>query len=159
MSSDFHIKFDGVQGESAHKDHKGEIEILSWRWDVTQPSGASMGGGSGHGKAVAGEFVFTHRYDKASPILAKNCITGKHFKDAKITARKAGDGQKVYLTITLKEVFITSVAPTAVSQGDIIEEVKCSYKVIEHEYQPQDDKGGMTGKVLIGWDVAERRAY
>lgn len=25
-----HINFDGVDGESSHKDHKGEIEILSW---------------------------------------------------------------------------------------------------------------------------------
>ncbi|MBN9390700.1 MAG: hypothetical protein J0I20_21905 [Chloroflexi bacterium] len=25
------IKLDGVEGESTSKDHKGEIEILSWR--------------------------------------------------------------------------------------------------------------------------------
>lgn len=24
------IKIDGVEGESTHKDHKGDIEILSW---------------------------------------------------------------------------------------------------------------------------------
>jgi hypothetical protein len=25
------LKFDGVEGESSHKDHKGEIEILSYK--------------------------------------------------------------------------------------------------------------------------------
>ncbi len=30
MAIDTHIKFDGVEGESSHKDHKGEIEVLSW---------------------------------------------------------------------------------------------------------------------------------
>jgi len=24
------LKLDGVEGESTHKDHKGEIEVLSW---------------------------------------------------------------------------------------------------------------------------------
>jgi len=154
MSSDFHIKFDGVTGEATHKEHKGEIEILSWHWDVSQNSGAVSGGGSGRGKAIPGDFVFTHRYDKASPVLAKHCVSGKHFKDAKITARKAGEGQKSYLTITMKEVFITSVAPSGESQGEITEVVRCSYKDIEYMYKVQDDKGGLGGQVVFGWDVA-----
>ena len=29
MSSDAHFKFDGVEGESTHKDHKGEIEVFA----------------------------------------------------------------------------------------------------------------------------------
>jgi type VI secretion system secreted protein Hcp len=80
MSTDSHIKFDGVEGESTHKDHKGEIEVLSWSWNVSQHSSLA-GGGSGKGKANPGDFVFTHTYDKASPVLAKQCASGKHFKD------------------------------------------------------------------------------
>ena len=92
MSTDSHFKFDGVKGESSHKDHKGEIEVLSWSWGVQQPSGAGAGGGSGRGKANPGEMNFMHLYDKASPVLAKHCAAGKHFKDAVLTARKAGEG-------------------------------------------------------------------
>jgi len=44
MAIDTHIKFDGVEGESTHTDHKGEIELLSWSWGV---SNASMGSGGG----------------------------------------------------------------------------------------------------------------
>jgi type VI secretion system secreted protein Hcp len=154
MSSDFHIKFDGVEGEATHKDHKGEIEILSWSWDVSQTSGASAGGGSGRGKANPGEFVFTHIYDKASPVLAKHAASGKHFKDAKLTARKAGEGQKAFLTVTLKEVFITRVAPSGESEGDITEEVTATYKDIEFAYKPQDDKGGLGGEIKFGWNTA-----
>ena len=116
MASDFHIKFDGVEGEATHKDHKGEIELLSWSWEVTQTAGAATGGGSGRGKATPGEFVISHVYDKASPVLAKHCAAGKHFKDAKLTARKAGEGQKAFLVVTLKEVFITGVSPSATAR-------------------------------------------
>jgi type VI secretion system secreted protein Hcp len=153
MSVDSHIKFDGVEGESTHKDHKNEIEVLSWTWGVTQPSALS-GGGSGKGKAVPGDFHFTHHYDKASPVLSKFCASGKHFKDAKLTARKAGEGQKDFLVLTMKEVFVTSVQPAGSSGGDIVESVSCSYKDIEFAYKAQDDKGGLGGEVKFGWNVA-----
>ena len=154
MSGDFHIKFDGVEGEASHKDHKGEIELLSWSWDVAQVSGATSGGGSGRGKAQPGDFTITHLYDKASPVLAKHCASGKHFKDAKLTARKAGEGQKAFLVITLKEVFVTSVAPSGSDDGTVTEDVKCTYKDIEFAYKAQDDKGGLGGEVKFGWNTS-----
>jgi type VI secretion system secreted protein Hcp len=153
MSTDCHIKFDGVEGEATHKDHKGEIEVLSWSWGVSQPASGS-GGGTGKGKAVPQDFHFTHVYDKASPVLAKNCAAGKHFKEAKLTARKAGEGQKDFLVITMKEVFVDHVQPAGSSGGDLIESVSCSYKDIEFAYKPQDDKGGLGGEVKFGWNVA-----
>jgi type VI secretion system secreted protein Hcp len=153
MSTDTHIKFDGVDGESSHKDHKGEIEVLSWSWGVSQAASGS-GGGTGKGKAVPQDFTFTHLYDKASPVLAKNCASGKHFKDAKLTARKAGEGQKDFLVITMKEVFIDHVQPAGSQGGDLIEQVSCSYKDIEFAYKPQDDKGGLGGEVKFGWNVS-----
>jgi len=153
MSSDTHIKFDGVEGEATHKDHKGEIEVLSWSWNVSN-AGHGTGGGSGKGKANPGDFVFTHTYDKSSPVLAKQSASGKHFKDAVLTARKAGEGQKDFLKITLKEVFITSVQPSGSSGGELVESISCSYKDIEFEYKPQDDKGGLGGAVKFGWNIA-----
>ena len=153
MSGDYHIKFDGVEGEATHKDHKGEIEILSWSWEVSQPT-AKGGGGTGRGKAEAGSFIFAHTYDKASPVLAKHCAAGKHFATAVLTARKAGEGQKDFLTIKFKEMFITSVKPSAVADGNITEEVQCSYKDIEFAYKPQDDKGALGGEVKFGMNLA-----
>lgn len=154
MSSDFHIKLDGVEGESAHKDHKGEIEIHSWSWAVNNASGAASGGGSGKGKATGADLVFVHNYDKASPVLAKNCVGGKHFKDLVLTCRKAGDGQQDYLKITLKEVFISSVQPSGSQGGDVVEIVSCSYKDVEFTYKVQDDKGAPKGESKFGWNVA-----
>lgn len=153
MSTDTHIKFDGVEGESTHKDHKNEIEVTSWSWNVTQPAALS-GGGSGKGKGVPGDFTFVHNYDKASPVLSKHCASGKHFKDAKLTARKAGEGQKDFLVLVMKEVFVTSVHPAGSQGGEIMEQVSCSYKDIEFTYKPQDDKGGLGGDIKFGWNVA-----
>lgn len=154
MAIDTHIKFDGVAGESSHKDHKGEIEVLSWSWNVSNASSGERAGGSGKGKAQPGDFSFMHIYDKASPVLAKNCASGKHFATVVLTARKAGEGQKDFLKVTMKEVFVTSLAPSGGSEGDILESVSASYKDIEFAYKPQDDKGGLGGEVKFGWNTA-----
>ncbi|HEY1392550.1 MAG TPA: type VI secretion system tube protein Hcp [Methylibium sp.] len=151
---DTHLKLSGVDGESAHKDHKGEIDLLAWSWGVSQASSATAGGGSGKGKATPGDFVFTHFYDKASPLLGKNCANGKHFDQAVVTCRKAGEGQQDFLKVTLKQVLVTSVQPGGSAGGDITENVCLSYADIEFEYKPQDDKGALGGAVKFGWNVA-----
>ncbi len=152
MNIDTHMKLTDIDGEATHKDHKGETELLSWTWGVSNAASIS-GGGSGRGKAQGGDFSFTHRYDKASPILAKKCIQGAHIKEVILTSRKAGEGQKDFLKCTMKEVFITSVQPASGGDGSIIENVSLSYADIGFEYKPQDDKGALGGPVKFGWNV------
>jgi type VI secretion system secreted protein Hcp len=152
MATDTHIKFEGVEGEATHQDHKGEIEVLSWAWGVSNAGGVA-GGGSGKGKADPSEFSFMHLYDKASPVLAKKCAQGLHFPTVTVTGRKAGEGQKDFIKITMKEVFISSVSHSGSQGGDITESVSMSFGSIDYGYKPQDEKGGMGGEVKFGWDV------
>ena len=151
MAMDTHIKFDGVEGESTHTDHKGEIEVMSWSWGVSNASNLS-GGGAGKGKAVPGEIHLTHLYDKASPVLAKKCAQGVHFPTVVLTSRKSGEGQKDFFKITMKEVFITSVQTSGNSGGDMMESVSMSYSEIEFAYKAQDAKGSMGGDVKFSWN-------
>ena len=90
MASDIFAKIGDIKGESPDDKHKGEIELLSWSWGVTQSGTMAHGGGGGEGKANFNDFNFTHHIDKASPVLMKACATGEHIKEATITVRKAG---------------------------------------------------------------------
>jgi type VI secretion system secreted protein Hcp len=153
MAIDTHIKFDGIQGESTHVDHKGEVEVLSWSWGVSRAGAVHGGGGSSVGKAQPADLHIMHIYDKASPLLAKKCAQGVHFPAVVLTARKAGEGQKDFFKITMKEVFITSVAPSGGSGGDIVESVSMSYGQIDFSYKPQSETGALGGEVKFGWNV------
>ncbi len=104
------IKIDGVEGESEDAAHKGEIEILSWSWGVSQTS--SVSSGQATGRRTYEPIVIRKRIDKATPMLAKRCADGVHIKDAKITLRRQGatGEQDDYLVIELKEVFVTSIS-------------------------------------------------
>jgi type VI secretion system secreted protein Hcp len=152
MAIDTHIKFDGVDGESTDASHKGEVDVLSWSWGVSN-AGPGPGGGGGAGRPQPADLHIVHNYDKASPLLAKKCAQGVHFPAVVLTARKAGQGQKDFLKITMKEVFITSVAPSGGGGGDIVESVSMSYGQIDFSYKPQDAAGGPGGEVKFGWNV------
>ena len=151
MATTTFMKFDGIDGEVATKDHKGEVEVLSWSWGLTA-STSSGGGGGGVGKAVPKELRIVHRYDKASPLLAKAAASGQHLKTAVMTARKAGGRQKDFFKVTMKEVFITSVADGDDGSG-ATEEIAMSYGEIDFSYQPQDVKGNLGPAVTFDWNV------
>ncbi|CAN5333050.1 type VI secretion system tube protein Hcp [soil metagenome] len=154
MPIDCHIKIDGVDSESTHVDHKGEIDVSHWTWGVEQPTGVGSGiGGHSKGKAIPREFIFHHRYDKASPVIGKYCATGKHFEKVVCTSRQAGEGQKTFLKITLKKAIINSAEIVADVGGDVMEIVSLAYGDIEFEYNPMDSKGVMGGAVKFGWDI------
>jgi len=152
MAISHFIKFDGVEGESTNKDHKGEIDVLSWSWGFTNTA-ATGGGGSGVGRPVPADFSFVHLYDKASPSLARAGASGRHFKEVTLTARKGGQGQKDFLKVTMKEVFITSLQQQA-TEAQIAEIVNFSTRHIATEYRPQDAKGSLGTPVTFSWDIA-----
>ncbi|WP_456310568.1 Hcp family type VI secretion system effector [Serratia proteamaculans] len=108
MAQDIFIKFKGLEGESQDFSHKGEIEVIRWKWAVSQPANMHSGSGGGAGKSTVGDLHFDHRLDKASPNLLQYCLTGKHIPEVVLTVRKAGGSPLEYLRVTLEEVIIAS---------------------------------------------------
>ena len=54
------------------------------------------------------DLVVSMVVSKASPKLMLGCATGKHYKDAVLTARKAGKAQQEFLVFKFKDVVVTS---------------------------------------------------
>ena len=51
MSFDAFLMLDGIKGESNDAKHKGEIDVKSFSWGVSQTGAGHTGLGSGAGKA------------------------------------------------------------------------------------------------------------
>ena len=97
MATDIFAKLGDIKGESLDNKHKDEIEVLSWSWGVTNAVTVA-GRHPGQGEFQT-DLSFTHKIDKASPVLMQACATGVHIKEATITHRKAGKGQQEFLVI------------------------------------------------------------
>ncbi len=156
--ADMFLKIDGIEGESLDHAHKGEIQITSFAVGGVQPATSDYGGGAGSGKVQLQDFHFTKYHDKASPKLFEAMCTGKHTPKVILSCRKAGGTQQEFLKWTFSEVLITSVQFSG-SGGESLpsDSVTISFVKIEHEYKPQDEKGGLGGVVKAGWDRAKNQ--
>lgn len=155
MSQDMFIKIDGIDGESPDAVHKNEIQVLKWKWDVTQHSNMHSGSGGGSGKASVNDFCFEHYTDKASPNLLNYCLTGKHIKNIQFVVRKAGGNPLEYLTIKFTDVIITLVEMTGSVEDESRprETVKFSFSKMTQDYIMQNAEGQKSGVISATYDV------
>lgn len=154
MAGDMFLKLDGIAGESADSKHKGEIDIQSFSFGVTQAGTASHGGGAGAGKASFQDLKIIKPADKASPNLMLKCATGEHIKEAILTVRKAGGQQQEYYKIKLSDLIVSSFQNNGSGENSIpVESVSLNFAKIEFEYKEQDAKGALAGVVKSGYDL------
>lgn len=129
MAFDAFMKIAGVDGESTDRFHKVEIDVLSFSWGAAVPAG-----GQPPGHAVAEDFRFVHKVDKASPQLMLACCIGKHFPEALLSVRKSGTTLD-YLKYKFTEVIISSIAPGGGRADDVpVEEVSLNFQKIRFDY-------------------------
>ncbi|KXU95306.1 hypothetical protein CR51_25240 [Caballeronia megalochromosomata] len=158
MANDIYLKIDGVEGECNHANAEKQIQLLSWKCGVSNASSAGDNGGHGVGKAEPHLLEFTHLYDKAAPVLMRHCASGKHLASVKLSVCKAGGEQKEYLSITLKNAFVTHVSHECLPDKTI-GIVRLAYEEIEHEYKPQDKEGNPQGAIKAGWNITTTKTH
>jgi type VI secretion system secreted protein Hcp len=152
MASDIFAKLGDIKGESLDSKHKDEIEVLSWSWGVTNAVTLS-GTGAGQGKASFHDLSFTHKIDKASPVLMQACATGVHLKEATITHRKAGKGQQEFLIIKMNDVIITAMTDADSCDGESTETVSLAFAKIDMAYRPQKADGSLDAGIHFKYDL------
>ena len=156
MAVDMFLKLDDVKGESVDSKHAGEIDVLAWSWGMSQAGTTHMGAGGGAGKVNVQDLSFTKYIDKSSPDLQLACCNGKHYKQAVLTVRKAGENPLEYLKITLKEIIVSGVS-TGGSGGEdrLSENVTLNFAQFKVEYTPQKPDGSGDAVVTAAWNIAE----
>lgn len=154
MAVDMFMKIDTVDGEAQDSKHKKEIDVLSWSWGISNSGSAHNGSGAGAGKANVHDLTFTKWVDTATPKLALACCSGKHYKDATLVIRKAGDKPVEYVKIKMETVMITSIATGGSGGEDRLQEnVTLNFAKVNLDYVPQDDKGGPGTAIPMSWDI------
>jgi type VI secretion system secreted protein Hcp len=152
MAVDFFLKLDAINGESVDQNHKDEIGVMSFSWGASQVTSVAGTGGSGAGKANLADLSIMKNYDAASVPLFKALLAGTHIANGVLTASKAGGNGKPFIKITFTELFVTSIQASGSSEIPM-ESVSFSYNKIKSEYFIQDDKGNLTAKGSVDFDL------
>lgn len=153
MAVQYFLRVDGIPGESKDAAHKGEIDVLSFAWGLTNSGGAAPGGGAGAGKASFQDLHVVKLVDKASPKLFEACASGQHIKEVVLTCRRSGKKQLEFLSYKLSNVVITSYQVGGSAPEAPTDQVSLNFGKIEMEYRP----AGGEPAVRAGWDVAAGR--
>ncbi len=156
MAVDMFIKIGDVKGEAQDASHKGEIDVLAWSWGASNSGTMHLGGGGGAGKVNVQDLSFTKYIDMSSPDLFLACCNGKHFPNAILTVRKAGEKPLEYLVITMTELIITSVS-TGGSGGEdrLTENITLNFEKVKVDYKEQTPTGAGGASPSAGWDIAK----
>ncbi len=154
MAFDGFIQLKDIEGESSDAKHQGWIEISDCNMEILQTvsNPASSAGGASAERADFSDFCFNKLMDKASPLLAFACASGKHFDTVTIELCRAGSEKFKFMQIQMTDCLISSIALTA--GGDFPSEtVRLNYAKIQWTYTQQNRQGGAAcGNVAAGWD-------
>lgn len=156
MAVDMFMKIGDIKGESADKAYKDWIDVLAWSWGMAQSGSMHVGGGGGSGKVNMQDLSFTKYVDKSSANLMLKCCNGKHYKEANLVVRKAGEKPVEYLKIKFTDVLVAGIS-TGGSGGEdrITENVTLNFGKVEVEYTPQKADGTPEGSMGMMWNLKE----
>jgi|SRR5579862_1448039 type VI secretion system secreted protein Hcp len=146
MAFDAFLKLDGIEGESTDQKHKGEIEVLSFSWGISnQTTIGSATGGAGAGKASIHDFSIVKMIDQSSPLLFQKCCDGGAIASGLFTLVDRATGLGFY-KVQFEQVFISSLQPAAApGNGQPMEQLTFSFAMID--ISAADSKGNTTNTI------------
>jgi type VI secretion system secreted protein Hcp len=128
-----------MKGEAKSPGHDDEIAIDSWSWGVAASS--ALGSSQATGRRSYKNLVVCKRLDCATTALMSVLATNDEVKEAKLSLRKAGEGQRDFFTITLGNARVTSVDLHCDASGETVEQVTFSFSKVQVDYEAQKTTG------------------
>ena len=159
MSSKIFLKIGDIKGESTDDKHKDEIEVFNWSWGVTNAATVGPGGGGAAGRPSFSDLNFTHRYDRAAPLLWRACAVGQHFTEATLVGTKQDKAAQDYLIVKMSDVVVTSASASDSSGADTMESVGVKFAKVDVEYKPQKADGSFDASVRFKYDITANKEF
>jgi type VI secretion system secreted protein Hcp len=146
----------GVDGETLDEQRPNtDIEIKEWKWCSSAVVKWDRNQGGQTLSSKYDKITITKTVDKASAILMRCCLTGKHIPDGKITCRKKdGDSKLEYLVVDLKDIIVSKVEWSGGGTDDVVgEEIFLEIAEFKMAYKLQKDTGDKGGVSDFGFNV------
>lgn len=151
-SSSFFLAIDGIPGDETDQAFPKTIGVLDWSFGVATAI-SPTNTGAGVGKSKPQPFTFVGRASSASPKLFLAAARGTHITTATLTARRGSELPFVYLTLTLKNLFVTSyqTSPDPVNAFPL-DVVRLEFGVATLAFTTQKPDGSAGKTVTAGFD-------
>jgi type VI secretion system secreted protein Hcp len=132
-----------LKGEARGASHADEIVVHGWSWGVAASS--ALGSSQATGRRAYKNLVVLKRIDCASTALMSVLATNDEVKEAKLSMRKAGEGQRDFFTITLSQARVTALDLECGEDGEAIERLTFAFNKVQVDYELQQASGQRGG--------------
>lgn len=150
------VKFDGIDGESTDREHRGWIEAIAYSDGLSPATGstATLAVGRSRDSRAAPKFEnieIVKHIDKASLPLRRAAAESRPIKGAEIDLTRPVDGNTL-LQIELQNVRVTGIK-MEFSGESVRETVRLTFRRINYTYTEYDSSGKPKGDVTFSWDT------
>lgn len=128
-----------LKGESSAPDHKEAIAIHGWTWGISASS--ALGSTQATGRRSYKHLTVSKRIDASSTSLMSVLTTNDEVKEAKLSMRKAGEGQRDFFTITLSSARVVGIDIDCDESGNTVERISFSFNKVQVDYELQQGTG------------------
>ena len=141
------LKYEGIDGESKDRQHKGWIDIESWNWGMEQSESTTTRSVRGSGRANFKSLVFSKKVDSATPKFMRYFAEGTRLGEVLLEVSLGGE-RPATLRMVLTNAQVTSVhIEDAAGEGRPMEHISISFtKVKVIHTSPR-------GSVEFDWDI------
>jgi len=152
----WYIKFQGVDGESAHTDHKKWCDLDSVSTGIHKVGGGATGASRRAGAAEFDDITCSKEWDKASPKIQENMAGGKVYDKVELHCTATyGNAQPTYLKYELKNAQVTSYNVSCSGEGRPSESFSLNFEAISVTYDEYEKDGKKKGAIAYTWKVEE----
>ena len=133
------------------------MDVAAFEWNVSSPAGGAVGATRTTAAAEFGPLAVLKPVDKATPMLAQACASGRRYAEAELVFFAGGSTQPIG-RVTLSDVRIVESASAGGDMPAPEERLSLSFGRVEWTYIDIDPNTNRPrGEVKAGWDVAANR--
>jgi type VI secretion system secreted protein Hcp len=154
-----YVKYEGIDGEATHEEHKKWLDIGSVQWGVGRAISTPSGSTSNReaSEPSVSEVTLTKLMDSSSPKFFTEACTGAAGKKVQIDLVTTGSPGKTYATYTLTNALVSSYSMS--SGGDRpAESISISFTKMEYKFTPYDDANKAGTPIAVSYDISTTKS-
>ncbi|NYZ17586.1 type VI secretion system tube protein Hcp [Azospirillum sp. RWY-5-1] len=154
-----YVKYEGIDGEATHQDHKKWLDVGSLQWGVgraiSTPSGSTANREAS--EPSVSEVTITKLMDASSPKFFTEACTGAVGKKVEIHLVTTGSPGVTYAEYILTNALVSAYSMS--SGGDRpSESVSISFTKMEYKFIPYDDKNKAGTPISVSYDISTTKS-
>lgn len=154
-----YVKYDGIDGEATHENHKKWIDVQSMQFGIgraiSTPSGSTANREAS--EPSVSEITLTKLMDSSSPKLFVESATGNAGKKVEIHLVSTGSPGNTYGEYTLTNSLVSGYSVS--TGGDRpSESISISFTKIEYKLTPYDEKNKAGSPIAVSYDLSTTKS-